>query len=160
MRRLDMNRDRVVQVGLLVLAIPSVVVGAWAGLAPRSFYDDFPGFSAWVSPDGPYNEHLVRDVGWLNLALALVTLIAAWTLARALVGAALGAWLVYGVPHLVYHLNHLDAYDTGDQVAMIASLAVAPVVAVLLLALGRRSARSGAKIPASEATARSSPSSR
>ena len=44
----------------------------------------------WVSPDGPFNEHLVRDVGWLNLALALVALIAAVSLARAAVGAAAG----------------------------------------------------------------------
>ena len=48
-------------------------VGAWALAAPRSFYDGFPMpglLGAWVASDGPYNEHLVRDVGSLYLALA------------------------------------------------------------------------------------------
>ena len=46
--------------------------------SPQSFYDDFPGLGrAWVSVDGPYNEHLVRDVGALNLAL-LVLFVVAW----------------------------------------------------------------------------------
>ena len=37
---------------------------------PAAFYDDFPGLGRmWVAPDGPYNQHLVRDVGELNLAL-------------------------------------------------------------------------------------------
>ena len=40
-------------------------------LRAAPFYDDFPGLGrSWVAADGPYNEHLVRDVGALNLALA------------------------------------------------------------------------------------------
>ena len=55
--------------GLLVLAVSALTVGLWALLVPRSFYDDFPlPGRAWVSTLGPYNEHLVRDVGALNLA--------------------------------------------------------------------------------------------
>ncbi len=58
---------------LAVIAIGYAGVGAWAALAPRSFYDDFPGGGRhWVAVDGPFNEHLVRDVGTLNLALAAV----------------------------------------------------------------------------------------
>jgi hypothetical protein len=39
---------------------------------------DFPGAGrSWVAPDGPFNEHLARDVGVLNLALAVVTIAAA-----------------------------------------------------------------------------------
>lgn len=143
-----MSRDQVTRIGLIVLGAPGLMVGAWAGLAPHSFYEDFPGLGrVWVAVDGPYNEHLVRDVGWLNLALTLVTFAAAWTLARALVGAALGAWLVYGVPHLTYHLNNLDAYDTGDTIALIASLALAPLIAIVILTMGRRGARSGGTMP-------------
>jgi hypothetical protein len=157
-----MNRDSITRIGLVVLAVPSVVIGGWAGLAPRSFYDDFPGFGAhWVSPDGPFNEHLVRDVGWLNLSLALITLIAAWTLTRALVGAALGAWLVYGIPHLVYHLNHLDMYKGSDQILLTISLSFSPLVAAGLLVYGRRGglAGRGGKMTGSNATASSSGSS-
>ena len=150
-----MNRDRITRIGLVVLAVPAVVIGVWAGFAPRSFYDDFPGFGAhWISADGPFNEHLVRDVGWFNLALALVTLIAAWTLARAAVGAALGAWIVSGVPHLVYHLDHLHQYDDLDQVLLAASLAFAPALATALLLLGRRGA-AGGKMEASSTSSAS-----
>jgi hypothetical protein len=47
------------------------MVGGWVSLAPTLFFADFPGAGrSWVSPLGPYNEHLVRDVASLNLALA------------------------------------------------------------------------------------------
>jgi hypothetical protein len=48
-----------------VLLLIALVTGLWALLAPRSFYDSFPGGSGmhWVSADGPYNRHLVGDVG-------------------------------------------------------------------------------------------------
>lgn len=132
--------DRVVRVALAVLAASGVVVGVWATFFPRSFYDDFPsGGRVWVAVDGPYNEHLVRDVGELNLALTLVTIVAAVTLARWAVVAAAGAWVVYSLPHLVYHLRHLDLYDTTDKVANISALVGALVPpAIVLVAEFRR----------------------
>jgi hypothetical protein len=118
------------------LALSGALVGLWAGLAPRSFYDDFPGLGrVWVAVDGPYNEHLVRDVGWLNLALMVATIWAAVTLARALVVGVLAAWLVTGVPHLVYHVANLGGLGTGDRFGELASLALAPVLAGVLLVL-------------------------
>ena len=58
------------RITLAVLAVQGLVLGCWAAFAPRSLYDDFPGFGHhWVVVDGPYNEHLVRDVGSLFLAL-------------------------------------------------------------------------------------------
>lgn len=59
--------------GLLLLAASALTVGLWTLLVPRSFYDDcpLPGRN-WVSALGPYNEHLVRDVGALNLALGVL----------------------------------------------------------------------------------------
>jgi hypothetical protein len=71
-------RERVVRITRLVLGIGNIPVGVWATFVPRSFYDDFPGFGRhWVQVDGPYNEHLVRDFGAVNLALAVVTITAA-----------------------------------------------------------------------------------
>jgi len=122
------------RVGLGYLAATGLLVGVWAGLAPRSFYDDFPGLGrVWVAVDGPFNEHLVRDVGWLTLALAAVTIWAAITLTRGLVVAALVAWLVTGIPHLLYHVRNLDGLATSDRVGELASLALAPAVAAGLL---------------------------
>jgi hypothetical protein len=58
----------------------------------------------WVSTLGPYNEHLVRDVGALNLALGVLLATAALLLERRLVQVSLIAYLVYAVPHFAFHL--------------------------------------------------------
>ena len=111
-------------------------MGVWAQGFPRSFYDDFPGMGrVWVAVDGPYNEHLVRDVGGLNLALAFVAVLALVTGSVLVARAAGGAALIYGVPHLLYHATHLDPYDTGDAVALVV---VADLVAALAGARSRR----------------------
>ncbi len=132
-------RERVVRIALVVLGVGNIPVGAWATFAPRSFYDDFPGFGRhWVQVDGPYNQHLVRDFGALNLALAVVTIAAAITLSRPLVIAVAMAWLTWGVPHLVYHLRHLDVYSTSDQALNVVLLSALPVLAVAVLVLTLR----------------------
>jgi len=131
--------ERLARVVLAVLAVSGAIVGLWATFAPRSFYDDFPGGGrSWVAPDGPFNEHLVRDVGSLNLALTVLTVAAAIMLVRSLVVVAALGWLAYGIPHLVYHLRHRDVYDTGDQVANLVSLALVPVLAVVALVVGAK----------------------
>lgn len=132
-------RALVLRIGLVVLAVPAFLVGVWAAFMPRAFYDDFPGLGRmWVAPDGPYNEHLVRDVGELNLALVVVTAIAAVTLVPVLVRAVLAGWIVYSVPHLVYHLRNMEPFATDDQVSIGASLALVPIVAVVLLVIELR----------------------
>jgi len=129
-----MTPQRIVRIALAILAFIGLQVGLWAAFAPQSFYDDFPGAGRiWVSVDGPYNQHLVRDVGALNLALAVVAIVALVTLNRAVVLAAGGAWLAYGLPHLTYHLRHLDPLDSADQVAVPLSLLLSVVVAGMVL---------------------------
>jgi hypothetical protein len=136
-------RDRVVRVVLVVWAAVSVQLGIWATFAPRSFYDDYPGFGReWVRVNGPYNEHFVRDFGALNLALAVVTIAALVTMSRPMVIAVAVAWLAWSVPHLVYHLRHLDVFSTGDKVVNVFLLGSLPVLAVVVLVLTlRRPAR-------------------
>jgi hypothetical protein len=140
-------RERTARILLAGLALPAVVIGTWATFAPRSFYEDFPGFGqVWVRPDGPFNEHLVRDVGELNLALAFVTLGAVVWCTPLLVRLVAGAWLVEGIPHLVYHLRHLDPLASHAKVASIAGLAIVPVVALVLVAMATHEGRGGATI--------------
>jgi hypothetical protein len=123
------------RVALVVIAGGSLLVGVWAQGFPRSFYDDFPGMGrVWVAVDGPFNEHLVRDVGGLNLALAFVAVMALVTGSILLARVAGGAALLFGVPHLLYHASHLDPFDTGDAVAMLGSLGIAALAAVVALA--------------------------
>jgi hypothetical protein len=129
-------RNSVVRVALAILALVSAELGFWAAFAPRSFFDDYPGLGRhWVRVDGPYSEHLVRDFGALNLALAVVTVVALITLGRPLVIAVAIAWLAWGIPHLVYHLRHLDVFSTGDKVANVVGLVAVPVLAVVVLVL-------------------------
>jgi hypothetical protein len=127
------------RIALGVLAVTAVVVGVWATVAPQSFYDDFPGLGrAWVAPDGPYNEHLVRDVGQLYLAMALVTVAAIVWLSPRLVQVVAVAWLIQGLPHLVYHLRHRAVYESLDQVVNLTLLAVGVAAAIVpLVAAGR-----------------------
>ena len=123
------------KVALVVIAAGSLIVGIWAQGFPRSFYDDFPGMGrVWVAVDGPFNEHLVRDVGGLNLALAFVAVMALVSGSALLARVTGGAALLYGVPHLLYHATHLDPYDSGDKVELIFSLSIAVLAAVLAVA--------------------------
>jgi nucleoside-diphosphate-sugar epimerase len=134
---------RAVRVGLAVAVAAYAPLGAWALLAPRSFYDTFPGGGHhWVSIDGPFNEHLVRDFGALNLAVAFVLLAAALRPSRTLVRVAAGAELIWALPHFLYHAAHLGTFDTGvDAVVNIVSLGGGAVVAVLILAATQSWAR-------------------
>jgi len=133
--------NRVRQVALVVLIGSSASVGVWAQVFPRSFYDDFPGPGRlWIALDGPYNEHLVRDVGGLNLALALVAVVALVTGNLVIARLAGAAALVYGVPHLIYHATHLGPFDTGDAAAIVVALTIAVLAG--LLAIGAPADRS------------------
>lgn len=131
------------KVALVVIAAGTLLVGVWAQLFPRSFYDDFPGAGrVWVAVDGPFNEHLVRDVGGLNLALAFVAIVALVTGSVITARAAGGGALLYGVPHLAYHATHLGDFDTTDAVGIVVSLTFAALAGVAALAAPQPSATS------------------
>ena len=135
-------RDTVLRIGLAMLAIPAAIVGFWAAFAPLSFYDDFPGVGrTWIAPDGPYNQHLVRDVGTLNLALVVITVIALVTLTPMLVRAVLAGWVVYSLPHVIYHLRNMEPFSTDDQVSIAGSLAFVPILAIVLFVIEVRAPR-------------------
>ena len=126
---------------LLVLALSGLSAGIQATFWPRSFFDDFPFGLGWVAADPPYNEHLIRDFGGLNLGLGLVALVAAFAGGRALIRTAAGAWLLFGVPHLVFHLRHLDHLEGADRASVAVSLTASVVMAGLVLAMDLRHTR-------------------
>ena len=132
-------RDRVVRVLLALMAASSGIIGLWALLAPRSFYDDFPGGGRhWVSADGPYNEHLVRDVGGLNLALTVVAVVAAIVLVAGARADRGGGDAGFAIPHFAYHAAHTDLYSTSDSTAPLFSLGVAIVLPIVVLVVVSR----------------------
>ena len=130
----------VARVLLALTAVTDAFLGVWALAAPRSFYDSFPGGGrTWVSVDGPFNEHLVRDVGALNLALVVVLVAAVLAGGTTLVRVAAAASLVWSLPHFVYHLGHLDGLATAsDKVANVVGLGLAVVGPAIVLWLSRR----------------------
>lgn len=124
---------RPVVAGLGTLAITGLVVGTWALLAPAHFFHEFPLGQGWVATDGPYNEHLVRDVGGLNLALGLATVIALAAPSRDAQAALAWGWAVNGVAHFAYHVNHLGPFDTLTAVIVALITASTPVLAGVAL---------------------------
>ena len=116
----------VVRVALALLALSGAFVGFWALLAPSSFYSSFPGLGyTWVSEAGPYDEHLVRDVGALYLALLVITVLALLRPASVRPWVAGVAWLVFGVPHLVFHAAHAGPGDVVEVTALALSVVFA-----------------------------------
>src|SRR4249919_790892 len=96
----------IMRAGLLLLALPSAVIAVWGLIAPRGFYDTFPGWGRhWVSALPPYNEHLLRDFSAASLAMVVFMVGAAIFLERRLIQVALIAFLAYSLPHFGYHLT-------------------------------------------------------
>jgi alkylhydroperoxidase family enzyme len=113
--RFEVHR-RAIRGVLVVLGLVHLVDGLWAFVSPASFYREFPFGRGWVELLPAYNEHLVRDVGALFLATALVLLAAAWLLERRLVAVAAGSYLLFALPHAVFHLLNLEPFETADAV--------------------------------------------
>ncbi len=156
----EIERHRgLIRFGLLYLTVTIGVVGAWILIAPRGFYDTFPGGGVhWVSALPPYNEHLERDFGATSLALAVLAGLAALWMERRVIQAAAISLFVAGVPHLVYHLTTTGHYSTGDNVASITGLTLDALLPLALLYLVSDRAQAGAPIGAAR-PARATPSS-
>ena len=108
-------------------------IGLYALLAPRSFYEDFPVGRGWVEALPAYNEHLLRDVGALFCAIGLLAIAAAWIMDRTLVAAAAATYLVFAIPHTIYHYLNLEPYGAGDAIANAITLAATVLVPAWIL---------------------------
>ena len=116
----------------MLIALFMLPVGVQAALFPRSFFEDFPLGRGWVAATGgPYNEHLVRDVGVLFVALIVASAWTAWT--RAGDRALAAAWIVQGVGHLGFHAAHLQHLPDGDRAGLLVSLIVIVVLAIVAM---------------------------
>jgi hypothetical protein len=118
----------------LVVAIGSVAL--WILIAPKGFYDDFPGGSHhWVSALPPYNEHLERDFGAAGLGLAVLAALAAIWMERRVVQAAAITLAVAGIPHFIYHATQTEPLSTEDNIGTLVGLGVEVVLPLALLYL-------------------------
>jgi hypothetical protein len=132
-------RRRWLRAGLALLTAIQTVVGAWAYLFPRLFYDHAP--TVRLGTYGPpFNEHFVSDTGGLYLATAVVLGSAAMYMDRRLIGTALTAYLVFSVTHLIFHLRHLSGIPGLDSVLLPTGLVFQIVIAGALVVLAAYSA--------------------
>lgn len=120
--------------GLALLSLLQLGTGAWMLFAPRAFYHDVP----TVALDPPFNEHLMSDLGALNLSLAVVLAAGAISASRQLSCVALCAYLTYSVPHLIYHATHPHGMPAPAAIALTTSLVFLATAAAVLLTLAAR----------------------
>jgi AhpD family alkylhydroperoxidase len=133
--KLASNRG-VISFGLVTLGGVVLAIGLWVLIDPRSFFDNFPGWGLeWASPYGPYNEHLLLDAGALFVGLGVLLLLAATWCETRLVRAALVTYLVFQVPHLIFHLNSDHVLSPGESLASESIIAGSVALAAALLAL-------------------------
>jgi hypothetical protein len=130
-----------VRTALSCLALSALSVGVPAAFAPRSFYDDFPfAGTHWVALLPPYNQHLITDVGGLQLAFGLLFAWAALRPRRELVVPVCAAWALSQGLHLAFHVTHLDGFSVSDAAGQTLALALVVALPVLPVALLARAA--------------------
>jgi hypothetical protein len=138
-----------IRFGLIYLAVTIGWLAVWILLAPKGFYDNFPGGSThWVSALPPYNEHLERDFGGAALGLTVLAALSALWMEKRLVQVAAISLFAAGVPHLAYHATTTSHYATGDNVASIFGLALDVIIPLAILYLAGDRAQ-GLATPAS-----------
>ncbi|GAB2641754.1 hypothetical protein [Kribbella swartbergensis] len=117
---------------LMVFAAYELILGVWLTFFPASFYQ-----LPTVDWTPPYSEHLFRDFGGATLGVAVVLVAAAIRFDRFLTVVALSAYLAFAVPHLYFHLGHLE----GDSPGWSAVVAVVTTLSVLVPASALVAAR-------------------
>jgi hypothetical protein len=121
----------------IALAVPQTVVGIWAVLSPRAWYDDFPGLGpALAAAEPPYNAHLITDAGAGFLATGGLLLGACLLGGPAEIRIAAIGYLLFSAPHLVYHAANpsplLPAFNDVLNVVLIGAQTAGGVTLIVL----------------------------
>lgn len=120
---------------LIFLTIVGLGTGGWAYAAPLNWYSTFPGMGmTWLPVLGPFNEHFVKDVGGMFLALGVLSALAVYYLHnRPVVVITAVGWSVFNALHLIYHIGMLHMYGPRDAVLNAVTLSLLLVVSLLPL---------------------------
>ncbi|MFC0530365.1 hypothetical protein [Phytohabitans kaempferiae] len=132
-------RKRLVRGGLALLGVLHLSWGVPATLAPRWFFDNFPGLGhAWTAAYPPYNTHLVTDLGATFITLGVLLMLAAWLADRKVTAVVLCGVLVFSSLHLAFHLRDHGELTGLDLAASLGALALGVVLPATLLVFDRR----------------------
>jgi len=125
----------VIRLGLAILFLDQLVVGAWNAISPETFYRYFP----TVDLTPPFSEHYARDFGGATLGIALLLGIASYKPAAHLVIPAASAFSIFSVPHFFYHLANLEGATVGEAIALTAANATVALlgIAIILVTISR-----------------------
>lgn len=133
---------RLVRTATALLAAAYILWGAWASVAPRHFFDTFPGFGQrWTAAYPPFNEHLMTDLGATFLTLGFLLAVGAGLPDRRVRRTVLAGALLFNTLHLLFHATHHGLLAGWDLGASLASLVVGVLVPAALIALDRSPAR-------------------
>ena len=128
-----------VRSGLALLSLFHLVWGIPALLAPRWFFENFPGAGRnWTAAYPPYNEHLMTDVGAAATTLGVLLAIAAFLADRKVTAVVLAGVIVFSTLHLVYHIVRHGTLAGDDLTLSLASLAAGVLFPALLWWLDSR----------------------
>lgn len=126
----------------IALGLGALSQGVWAYFSPRSFYEDFPLEGVgWVSSLGPFNDHLTTDVGAALLGMAVAAVFVGRAGSASAIRAVAGAFAVFGVAHLAFHLGELAPFSVGSAAAQLISLSAVVVLPVALYVTAGRYGR-------------------
>jgi len=120
---------------LAILAFAALSVGLPAAFAPGTFFDDYPFFSSWVGLLPPYNEHLVTDVGGLYLGFGFLFVWALIKPSRQLILPLCTGWFIAQALHLVFHVGHLEGFDTADAIGQTIGLALMTLIPLIPISI-------------------------
>lgn len=130
-----MSGATLIKTCLAILAFAALSVGLPATFAPGTFFDDYPFFSSWVGLLPPYNEHLVTDVGGLYLGFGFLFIWALIKPSRQLILPLCAGWFVAQAIHLIFHVGHLDGFDTADAIGQTIGLAVMTLIPLIPISI-------------------------
>jgi hypothetical protein len=119
--------------GLWAMAIINLAIGAYGAISPSGFYRNVIG----VDLLGPYNEHLLGDIGGFYLGFAAVFAWAAWTLSAELIRGVSIGFAVSQFLHSLFHITSLEGFSAEEaivQTVALGAILVAPLVFLRLVA--------------------------
>jgi hypothetical protein len=118
-------------------AAVDLATGTFAAVAPHAFYRDVVG----VDLLGPYNHHLLTDVGEFYLGYGLLFAWAKRTSSLDLIRGISAVATVTAVLHFAYHADHLGPFSTEKAVLETGALTVAIILPLLALLVSVRFGR-------------------
>jgi len=133
-----------VKLGMWLLGLVYLAWGVPAIVAPRWFFDHFPGLGQhWTAGYPPYNEHLMTDVGVAATTLGGLLIAAAIIGEHKVTVVVLAAVAFYEGIHLVYHLVHHGSLTDLSVGLSLASLIAGVLFPLALLVADRIRHRRG-----------------